>query len=39
MSKEGPGPGNYNPTERTLSSAPQYTMGGAGPRSKASRQD
>lgn len=22
MSKEVPGPGNYNPTERTLSSAP-----------------
>jgi hypothetical protein len=27
-SKEGPGPGNYNPTERDLNSAPCYTMGG-----------
>jgi hypothetical protein len=31
-SKEGPGPGNYNPTERTLTAAPSYTMSGARPR-------
>ena len=23
----GPGPGNYNPSERTLSAAPAYSMG------------
>jgi len=27
-SREGPGPGNYNPSERTLSTAPSYTMSG-----------
>lgn len=34
-SRDGPGPGNYNLNERTLASAPSYTMGGGGPRSKA----
>lgn len=25
--KEGPGPGNYNPLEKNLSTAPAYSMG------------
>ena len=35
-SKEGPGPGNYNPDERrSLASAPAYTMGGGALRKSA----
>lgn len=28
LSRDGPGPGNYNPTDRDLNAAPQFTMGG-----------
>jgi hypothetical protein len=38
-SKEGPGPGNYNPSEnRVCSTAPAYTMVGIN-RSKGGRHD
>ena len=37
LSRDGPGPGNYNPNERTLSTAPSYTMCGGGARSKSGR--
>ena len=37
---EGPGPGNYNLNERTLSTAPAYTMGGGALRkSKSGKTD
>jgi hypothetical protein len=34
-SRQGPGPGNYNPSEKTLALAPSFTM--SGNRSKHSK--